>query len=84
MYRKPSSQGKQFAALQLQNLATVWRKHSLNNLMAEQEGMLFGGLQDSRSKGFSLGCVATEMFAATVKVEPPAKTTLLLLALQRC
>ncbi|CAE7232459.1 unnamed protein product, partial [Symbiodinium sp. CCMP2456] len=31
------SEGKQFAALQLQNLATVWRKHSLNNLMAEQE-----------------------------------------------
>ncbi len=29
--------GKHFAALQLQNLATVWRQHALNDLMKEKE-----------------------------------------------
>ena len=29
--------GKQFAALQLQNLATVWRKHALDDLMKEED-----------------------------------------------
>lgn len=29
--------GKQFAALQLQNLATVWRQHALDDLMKEPE-----------------------------------------------
>ena len=28
--------GKQFAALQLQNLATVWRQHALNDLMEKE------------------------------------------------
>lgn len=31
------SEGKQFAALQLQNLATVWRQHALDDLMKEPE-----------------------------------------------
>eukprot|EP00435_Cladocopium_sp_Y103_P040774 s765_g11.t1 len=30
------SEGKQFAALQLQNLATVWRQHALNDLMEKE------------------------------------------------
>lgn len=30
------NQGKQFAALQLQNLATVWRQHALNDLMEKE------------------------------------------------